>query len=297
MVEEDSSIEITPIIIVIIVINVLIILISLYLSILYIKSKEFHSYSCGYILVLSFSLLIDNIMRLIPISSDEKYKAFHYIQAFILASLDKFILLILVVQIFIIYLGIMKTNFYHNHKKEIFFSTFFGSLAISLLIGGLYLLYGTVKYGLYYYAGGDEKKQIYDTIFNSVFLLFNTFFCVILILNIALKKEQISNEVVTDDKALDHDLIKMILMFIVNSLMYIESYLIIWDKLPVPDDYIDLVYTITCLIINLIYAINKLVIDESKKIFCKCCIKEEEKTNMKSTFYRELPNRPTDYSQ
>ncbi len=79
--------------------------------------------------------------------------------------------------------------------------------------------------------------------------------------------------------------------------MYIESYLIIWDKLPVPDDYIDLVYTITCLIINLIYAINKLVIDESKKIFCKCCNKEEEKTNMKSTFYRELPNRPTDYSQ
>ena len=76
--EEGNNIEITPILIVIIVINCFIVIISLYLTFLYIKSKELHSYSCRHIIVLSLSILIDNIVRLIPISRDEKYKAIQY---------------------------------------------------------------------------------------------------------------------------------------------------------------------------------------------------------------------------
>ena len=70
-------------------------------------------------------------------------------------------------------------------------------------------------------------------------------------------------------------------MFIGNSLLYIESYLIIYDKLPVPFEYIDLVYLVTCLLINLIYAINKKIIYEIKKLFCKklCRKKEHLKIN------------------
>lgn len=291
--QEGNNIEITPILIVIIVINCFIVIISLYLTFLYIKSKELHSYSCRHIIVLSLSILIDNIVRLIPISRDEKYKAIQYIQAFILTSLDKFILLIIVVQIFIIYLGIMKTEFYNNHRKAIFFSTFFGSLGISFLIGGLYLIYGITNFGLYFYVDGNKNKQIFDTIFNSVFLSLNTFFCMIIIINISLKKEEINKEMITDDNALEHDLRRMILMFIANILMYVESYLIIWDVLDFIGEYIDLIYTITCLIINLIYAINKLIIEETKKIFCLC--KTEEKIN-NNTYYKEMLNRPSDCS-
>ena len=52
-------------------------------------------------------------------------------------------------------------------------------------------------------------------------------------------------------------------------------------KLPVPFDYIDLVYLVTCLLINLIYAINKKIIYETKKLFCKnlCRKKENLKIN------------------
>ena len=266
--DEEENVEITPSLVTTFVINGLIIIITLYLAFLYIKSKEFHSYSCGHILILSFVIFLDNVIRLIPISSNDKYEAFHYIQAFVLTALDKCILIVLVVQMFTVYMAIMMTEFYFKHKKTIFFSAFFGTMAISLLNSGLYLLFGLDKYGIYYYVHGTETKQICDTIFNSIFLAFNTFFCGIIILNIAIRKEQIEKDM-ANESALEHELIRMILMTIANIIMYIESFLIVWDKLPVPDEYIDLVYIITCLIINFIYAINSLVIQETKKIFCK----------------------------
>ena len=266
--DEEENVEITPSLVTTFVINGLIIIITLYLAFLYIKSKEFHSYSCGHILILSFVIFLDNVIRLIPISSKDKYEAFHYIQAFVLTALDKCILIVLVVQMFTVYMAIMMTEFYFKHKKTIFFSAFFGTMAISSLNSGLYLLFGLDKYGIYYYVHGTETKQICDTIFNSIFLFFNTFFCGIIILNIAIRKEQIEKDM-ANESALEHELIRMILMTIANIIMYIESFLIVWDKLPVPDEYIDLVYIITCLIINFIYAINSLVIQETKKIFCK----------------------------
>ena len=286
--EEEEKVEITPALVTTFVINGLIIIITLYLAFLYIKSKEFHSYSCGHILILSFLIFLDNAIRLIPISSKDKYKAFHYIQAFVLTALDKCILIVLVVQMFTVYMAIMMTEFYFNHKKAIFFSAFFGTMAISLLISGLYLLFGLDKYGIYYYVHGTETKQICDTIFNSIFLVFNTFFCGIIILNIALRKEQIEKDM-ANESALEHELIRMILMTIANTIMYIESFLIVWDKLPVPDEYIDLVYIITCLIINFIYAINSLVIQETKKIFCISLNSSRTKTyNYSSKLSQEI---------
>ena len=61
--EEGNNVELTPILIVIIIINCFIVIISLYLTFLYIKSKELHSYSCRHIIVLSLSILIDNLNK------------------------------------------------------------------------------------------------------------------------------------------------------------------------------------------------------------------------------------------
>ena len=81
------------------------------------------------------------------------------------------------------------------------------------------------------------------------------------------KKDKIKESM--NDTDYEHHLFKIILMFIANSFLYIESFLILYDKLSVPDDYIDLVYLVTCLIVDLIYSINRKVIFESKKLFCK----------------------------
>ena len=251
-----------------IVLNFIIILITFYLLFLYIKTEEFFFYGCIHILNLSLILSIDNIVRLLLIpKSWSEYQVLHYFQAFILVALDKFILLVLTVQVFIIYVGVMKTEFYFEHEKAIFLITFLGSLFLSLLFGGFYLLFGIVKYGCYYYAKGNNTKTILDTIFNSVFLFFDTFFCSVIILNMVRKKDKIKESM--NDTDYEHHLFKIILMFIANSFLYIESFLILYDKLPVTNDYIDLVYLVTCLIVDLIYSINRKVILESKKLFCK----------------------------
>ena len=53
---------------------------------------------------------------------------------------------------------------------------------------------------------------------------------------------------------------KVICMFIFNSLLFIESYLIIYDKFPT--DEVDLIYLITCIVILLL-------MKETCRIFCK----------------------------
>ena len=277
----------------------LIILIVLYVIFIYIKSKEFHSYSCAYIIILNISILIDSIFRIIPVGDDKtKYKWLQYIQAFILASLDKYILLDLILQVFIIYLGIMKTDFYYKHKKAIFYITFFTGMGLSFLMGGLFLLGDVTDYGLYWYTKDNSIKKIFDNIFNSVFLTLNTFFCIIVIINICIRKEEIEKEMLNENDY-EHDLNRMIIIFITNTLIYVESFIIIHDVINIKGVYIDLIYLVSCLIVTLIYSINKFVINETKKIFCKkVLLKSKPKINtfdQTSTFKEvEMNNRLSD---
>ena len=69
------------------ILNVLMILIGLYLGFLYYKSKELHSYSFYNIIIMSMTILLDNIIRLIPTHSMATF--FHYLQAFLLVFLIK----------------------------------------------------------------------------------------------------------------------------------------------------------------------------------------------------------------
>ena len=277
----------------------LIILIVLYVIFIYIKSKEFHSYSCAYIIILNISILIDSIFRIIPVGDDKtKYKWLQYIQAFILASLDKYILLDLILQVFIIYLGIMKTDFYYKHKKAIFYITFFTGMGLSFLMGGLFLLGELTDYGLYWYIKDNSIKKIFDNIFNSVFLTLNTFFCIIVIINICIRKEEIEKGMLNENDY-EHDLNRMIIIFITNTLIYVESFIIIHDVINIKGVYIDLIYLVSCLIVTLIYSINKFVINETKKIFCKkVLLKSKPKINtfaQTSTFKEvEMNNRLSD---
>ena len=277
----------------------LIILIVLYVIFIYIKSKEFHSYSCAYIIILNISILIDSIFRIIPVGDDKtKYKWLQYIQAFILASLDKYILLDLILQVFIIYLGIMKTDFYYKHKKAIFYITFFTGMGLSFLMGGLFLLGNVTDYGLYWYTKDNSIKKIFDNIFNSVFLTLNTFFCIIVIINICIRKEEIEKGMLNENDY-EHDLNRMIIIFITNTLIYVESFIIIHDVINIKGVYIDLIYLVSCLIVTLIYSINKFVINETKKIFCKkVLLKSKPKINtfdQTSTFKEvEMNNRLSD---
>ena len=55
-------------------------------------------------------------------------------------------------------------------------------------------------------------------------------------------------------------------MFFFNSALFIESYLIIYNKIKIEN--IDIIYLTTCLFVDLYYTINKIIIKETLRIFC-----------------------------
>ena len=126
----------------------------------------------------------------------------------------------------------------------------------------------------------------------------NTFFCIIVIINICIRKEEIEKGMLNENDY-EHDLNRMIIIFITNTLIYVESFIIIHDVINIKGVYIDLIYLVSCLILTLIYSINKFVINETKKIFCKkVLLKSKPKINtfvQTSTFKEvEMNNRLSD---
>ncbi len=249
------------------ILNVIIIIITFYLIFLMIKSKNLRVYPCYNVLYLSIILFIDNILRLIPTASMPDF--FKYSQAFILVCLDKLLLTTLVAQTIIIYLGVCQTNVYFNHERLIYFSTVFINLMIGSAISITFLkLNDITNYGglsVYYYCGFDKTKELIDTIFNSVFLFINTMITIVLLIYITGKKNDAKLGLI-EDLDYGHHHTKIVLMFIINSLLFVESYLIINDIIV---NYVDAIYLITCIVIDIYYTMNKIIIDETMKIFCK----------------------------
>ena len=254
------------------ILNIIIILITLYLIFLFIKSKSFHIYPCYNIMVLSIILLIDNIFRIIP--SNNPNAAFSYIQAYLLTFLDKIVLTTITSQAIITYLGVCKTKLYFNNERLIFFSTLIAGIILGIILASIYISFGITNYedkeknikgSIYFYCKGPETKMVIDTIFNSFLLFFNTIFISLLLIFISNKRKDASLGLI-EDLDYGHHHTKILLMFLVNSLTFVESYLIIYDKLP---GNVDMIYLSTCLVIDLYYTINKIIIKETMRIFCR----------------------------
>ena len=272
--------------IVTIILNIIIIFISLYLIFLYIKSKTFHIFPCYNLMIFSFTILFDNIIRLIPTS--KAAAGFQYIQAFLLTFLDKLVLTTITSQAIITYLGVCQTKLYFNHEKKIYFITLITTNIIGIVLASIYISFGITNYAdengengsIYYYCEGPQTKITIDTIFNSVFLAINTI-CIGLLFIYLSKKNREVDEGEIEDLDYGHHRTKIILMFIVNSFTFIESYLIIYDKFPLSN--VDLIYLLTCLIIDLLYTINKMIIKETMKIFCKAAYAKRYPTKSKTS--------------
>jgi hypothetical protein len=232
-----------------------------------IKSKNLRVYPCYNVLYLSIILFIDNILRLIPTAN--MHGSLQYSQAFILVCLDKLLLTTLVAQTIIIYLGVCQTNVYFDHERLIYFSTVFINLIIGSAMSITFLkLNGKTNYNgqsIYYYCDSSDTKELIDTIFNSVFLFINTIFTIILLIYISGKKKDAKLGLI-EDLDYGHHHTKIVFMFIINSLLFVESYLIINNIIS---NYVDVIYLISCIVIDIYYTMNKIVIKETMKIFCR----------------------------
>lgn len=249
------------------------ILISFYLIFLYLKSSVFHQFQSFNVIILSFIIFLDNILRLIPMD----VYILRHIQAFLLTFFDKLILAIITSQALILYYGVCHTKLYYKREKILFLTSFLIGLLISIILSILYIVIANNEKGeggitnydnssIYFYVIGTDFKALADSIFNGVFLFFNLFFSIVLLIFITRKRKQASLGII-EDLDYGHHNLRIILMFIVNSFMFVESYLIIYDKMPY--DIIDLIYLISCLLVDLYYTINKIIIKETLKIFCK----------------------------
>lgn len=264
--------------------NGFMILIGLYLAFLFFKSKELHTYSCYNIIIMSFSILLDNIIRVIPVQSWPIF--FHYLQACLLVFFDKVILSILSMQIMVVYIGIIKTQLYEKKERAIFI---FGTLICFLISAFMTALFIGIPGDItpdedvefYYYCNGDWiGKTIIDSIFNGILLCIN-FFCTVVVIAYYSKKRKAAEEGIIEDLGYKKKYIRFIILFFINILIIVEEYLIIYDKLP---GNIDLIYLCSCLVIDLCYSINSIIIEETLRIICrKGLSKKDESTSLKKT--------------
>ena len=157
------------------ILNVLMILIGLYLIFLYLKSKDFQTYSTFNILIMSLTILLDNIVRIIPLKSAPDF--FHYLQAFLLVLCDKMILSFLSMQIVVIYIAIIWMETYYKNEKKIFIIGTIICFAISAIITTLFVFIPEKLYEddhtTYYYCDDWNGKRIIDVTYIGILMSAN----------------------------------------------------------------------------------------------------------------------------
>ena len=252
-----------------IILNIFIIIICLYLLLLFFKSKSFHSYPCYNMIIFSFIILVDNIFRIIPINENEKNcNKVEEVIAYFIVFFDKLILATLSMQSLICYLGVLKTDFYSKYEAKIFYITLFCSLVISGIISGVYIIkFGTISTDNYYcYCDAPATKKLIDDIFNSIYLLISIYCSAVPLNYISHKKKEVEIGLI-DDLNYSHHFNRILIIFLLNILSFVVSFLIIYDIFP--EDYVDLIYLITCLVVALFNCLNEEVYKETLKLFCK----------------------------
>ena len=256
------------------ILNAFLILIAIYIFILYVKDKNFHEIPCYNMMIISLLLFLDNVLRVIPVGNTD---ALQVIQAFILVFFDKFLLNTLTVQAILFYFGVILNKKYEKNKKAIFITSFSISFIISIILATIYIIIGgRTSYGIYWYCGDNSVKKIIDPIFVGILIAINSF-CILILLGYLYNKINKVSKGEIEDLDYCHNFTRVLLMFFVNMLTFIEQYLIIFDVFDFNEVNVDFIYLSTCLIIDLYYTLNKTIYDETCFIFCNKPVKKPKK--------------------
>jgi hypothetical protein len=254
-----------------VILIVMMFIISLFFFILFIKSKAFNKYECYNLIIFIFVILLDCVVRIIPFSDDDdsSINIFEYLQAFLLVFFDKIILAALTTQTILFYLGVIHTKTFKNNDKKAFFISFVINIVICSSLSILYIYFGGIRlanHRRYLYCDTSELKDISDPIFDSVYLIANLYCSMILIKYLFRKIKEIEKGI-TEDYDYKHNFKKAIIVTLLNIIIFLESYLIIFGILK--EEKADILYLSTLLLISLFNCCNETVMKEAMKIFCK----------------------------
>ena len=143
-----------------IIVAILMALITLYLTILYIKSEAFHTYSCYNIILMSIVILLDSLLQLVPkgFGNDGEYEGWEYVKDLVTIFFDKMILSVLAMQVIVLYMGIIHSKYYFEHEKVIFIV---GTIVSAIISGILAAIYSSIRWveidGIYIYDEDEEN--------------------------------------------------------------------------------------------------------------------------------------------
>ncbi len=249
---------------------------SVFIIIVYIKSKFFHSYAYYFNILFTLIICIRNLMRLIQ---KIEYNGFCFFQAFLLSTFDKFIQVQITSYSIINYIGMFSNKFFEGNKKQIFImltalSAFYSfGLTIIFISQGL----SGEAYCCYVKTSASLKK-ILDTLFSVILLSINLFCTLRIILTLCKSKNQNM-----ENKKKSEDIKRHLSRFISEIFFVTFIFLIVIftvNKIFMDDiekEFKEIMYEILLLIMEIFYTMNKEILKEVKRIFC--CKKEDNDAN------------------
>lgn len=273
---------------VLIAISVLITISAILIVIVYAKSKIFHSYPYYFNIFFMLTIMLNNLIRLIPGREEENEfdtSIQCYIQGIILTVLDKLMLCQITSYSVIYYLGSFHSEFFERNKMMIFLILSEAGFVISMILATVFSFKGmSVSSQFCYVRTRDNTKFIVDTIVTTLLWLISVLCTLRLLLNLIKIKKEVA---VFNRKAdsITYHTCRFSFNLVFNILIYLYVDLLINKKLTWMTDWTkDLYYILLSFIGEIFFTINAEVWKEAKRIItCKESIEIDDEES--KTFY------------
>ena len=279
-----------------IVVSVLIAVAGILIMIIYAKSKIFHSYPYYFNIFYILTVMLNNLIRLLPGREDEnefKTSTGCYIQGIILAALDKLMLTQIASYSVIYYLGSFHSEVFERNKLLIFYLLSQIGFAISMILATVFSFKGMSVNSQYCYVRTrDNTKYIIDTTYTTLLWAISVFCTLRLLINLVKIKKEVA---VYNRKAesISYHTCRFSFNLVFIILMYLYVDLIINKQLGWMINWLkDFIYIFLSFVGEVFFTINSEVWKETKRILT--CKQAEIEVDDSGEFYDSKSKEMTD---
>ena len=279
-----------------IVLSALITVAGILIMIIYAKSKIFHSYPYYFNIFYILTVMLNNLIRLLPGREDEnefKTSTGCYIQGIILAALDKLMLTQIASYSIIYYLGSFHSEVFERNKLLIFYLLSQIGFVISMILATVFSFKGMSVNSQYCYVRTrDNTKYIIDTTYTTLLWAISVFCTLRLLINLVKIKKEVA---VYNRKAesISYHTCRFSFNLVFIILMYLYVDLIINKKLTWMINWLkDFIYIFLSFVGEVFFTINSEVWKETKRILT--CKQAEIDVDDSGEFYDSKSKEMTD---
>ena len=247
---------------------------AIFIIIIYFKSKIFHSYPYYFNIFFILTILLNNLIRLIPKRLEENEFEISlqcYIQGICLTVLDKLMICLITCYSLIYFLGSFLGDFFEEHKMMTYLLLSEASFVISMVLAAVFSIPGMSVGSQYCYVKTrDDTKKIVDTIITTILLAINIFCTIRLLINlIKIRREASANN--RNIESISYHTFRFSFNLVFNFAMFIYVILLINKKLDSIENFTkDMYYILLSLIGEVFFTVNTEVLKETKRILtCK----------------------------